>query len=321
MSSFLLSPGGAFYTSQDADLVPGQHAGSYFALSDGDRRKKGIPRIDKHIYTRENGWAIESFAALYGATGNKKYLAYAKGSADWILAHRQIDGHFCHDDLPAQPSDRTHLQIYLGDNLSMGRAFLALYAVTGDRKYLTQANSIADYIAKGFAVSVDEKAGAGFNSSSQSGVFTSPVNFDENVSAARFFNLLFHYSARPADKRAAQIAIDYLTLPSVTKKHESSVASILLAERELKTQPIHIVIVGAKSDAVAEDLFRTALQCPGAYKQIEFYDAREGKLPGATTEYPQLGHPAAFVCHDEICSRPAVNAQELQTLLGKSKSH
>jgi uncharacterized protein YyaL (SSP411 family) len=321
MSSFLLSPAGGFYTSQDADLVPGQHAGRYFALSDGERRKKGVPRIDKHIYTRENGWAIESFAALYAASGDKKYLAYAKGSADWILAHRQVDGHFCHDDLPVGASDQSHLQLYLGDNLSMGKAFLALYAVTGDRKYLTQANSIADYIVKSFAVSIDGKAGAGFKSSSQSGVFASPVNFDENVSAARFFNLLFHYSARPTDKRAAQIAMDHLTLPSVTKKHESSAASILLAEREFKTQPIHIVVVGAKSDAIAGDLFRIALECPGAYKQIEFYDAKEGKLPGATTEYPQLGHPAAFVCHDEICSRPAVNAKELQTLLDKAKSH
>jgi uncharacterized protein YyaL (SSP411 family) len=320
MSNFLLGPDGGFYTSQDADLVPGRHAGGYFALSDSERWKKGIPGIDKHIYSRENGWAIESFAALYGASGDRKYLAYAKRSADWILLHRQVDGHFCHDVLPDRANDKASFQIYLGDNLSMGRAFLALYAVTGDRKYLTRAESVADYIVKSFTAPIDGKAGVGFKTSSQSGVFASPVNFDENVSAARFFNLLYHYSSRLEDKRAAQIALDYLTLPSVTKKHENSAASILLAERELKTPPVHIVVVGAKNDTVAAELFRTALTCPGAYKQTEFYDVKEGKLPGATTEYPQLGHPAAFVCHDQICSRPAVNAAELKKLFSTTKS-
>jgi uncharacterized protein len=316
MSGFLLSPAGSFYTSQDADLVAGRHAGSYFALTDSERRKQGIPRIDKHLYTRENGWAIESFVALYGASGEKKYLACAEHCADWILAHRQVDGHFCHDDLADRSNDQASRQIYLGDNLSMGRAFMALYAVTGERKYLSLAASVADYIIKAFPVSIDGKSGVGFKSSSQSGAFASPVNFDENISAARFFNLLSHYSSRPEDKRAAQVAMDYLTLPAVIKKHESSAASILLAERELKTTPIHIVVVGAKNDVVASDLFRAALACPGAYKQTEFYDAREGKLPGSVTEYPQLGHPAAFVCHDSVCSRPAVNAKELQSLFG-----
>jgi uncharacterized protein YyaL (SSP411 family) len=200
----------------------------------------------------------------------------------------------------------------------MGRAFLSLYGATGERKYLTLATSLADYILKTFALSTDGRAGVGFKSSLQSGVFSSPVNFDENISVTRFFNLLSHYTFRPQDNRAAHLSMDYLTLPSVLQKHESSAAAVLLAERELKTTPIHIVVVGARADVVASSLFRAALQCPGAYKQTEFYDAKEGKLPGAVTEYPQLGHPAAFVCHDSVCSRPAVNANELHELLGKS---
>ena len=44
MKDFLTSPDGVFYTSQDADLVPGEHSEEYFALSDDARRMKGIPR-------------------------------------------------------------------------------------------------------------------------------------------------------------------------------------------------------------------------------------------------------------------------------------
>src|SRR5258708_22654607 len=64
LKHFLLSPEGAFYASQDADLVPGEHSASYFQLGDSERRKLGIPRIEQHIYARENGWAINALAVL-----------------------------------------------------------------------------------------------------------------------------------------------------------------------------------------------------------------------------------------------------------------
>ncbi len=64
LHNFLTSPDGAFYTSQDADLVQGEHSADYFALSDPERRQRGIPRVDQHIYARENGWAINSLATM-----------------------------------------------------------------------------------------------------------------------------------------------------------------------------------------------------------------------------------------------------------------
>ncbi len=70
LRTFLMSPEGAFYTSQDADVVSGRHSARYFALNDAGRRRLGIPRVDKHIYARENGWAIHSLTTLYEATGD-----------------------------------------------------------------------------------------------------------------------------------------------------------------------------------------------------------------------------------------------------------
>jgi hypothetical protein len=70
VSEFLRSPDGAFYVSQDADLVPGQHGGDYYALDDAGRRKRGLPAIDKHLYPREQGWMIQALAQrLEGRTG------------------------------------------------------------------------------------------------------------------------------------------------------------------------------------------------------------------------------------------------------------
>ena len=73
-TTFLRSPEGAFYTSQDADLVKGEHCEEYFALDDAARRKQGIPAIDKHRYARENGWIIQALATAYSVTGERAYL-------------------------------------------------------------------------------------------------------------------------------------------------------------------------------------------------------------------------------------------------------
>jgi hypothetical protein len=56
--------------SQDADLVEGEHGGEYFKLDDAARRAKGIPRVDKHLYARENGWMIAALADLYAVSGD-----------------------------------------------------------------------------------------------------------------------------------------------------------------------------------------------------------------------------------------------------------
>ncbi|MEQ1354607.1 MAG: DUF255 domain-containing protein, partial [Candidatus Acidiferrum sp.] len=98
LRTFLTSPTGAFYTSQDADLVEGKHSAEYFALDDAQRRKLGIPRVDKHIYARENGWAITGLVTLYDATGDRATLDEAIRAARWVMANRALPGGgFRHD--------------------------------------------------------------------------------------------------------------------------------------------------------------------------------------------------------------------------------
>jgi len=106
LQTFLTSPEGAFYTSQDADLIDGQHSATYFKLNDAARRRLGVPRVDRHIYARENGWAIAALAVLSQATGDADCLADAERAARWVIEHRALDGGgFRHDEKdPAGPT-------------------------------------------------------------------------------------------------------------------------------------------------------------------------------------------------------------------------
>ncbi len=307
LQNFLQSPDGAFYTSMDADIVQGQHSDWYYKLDDAGRRKHGIPRVDRNIYARENGWAIAGVVALYAATGDEDYLHAATKAANWIIDNRALPGGgFAH-------GSKNDTAPYLGDNVYMGRALLALYAATGDRKWLEKAEGCADFISQHFAqpggqpgyVTADTPSG---------GMKAEPL-LDENIAAARLFNQLFQYDGKEKYKTMAQNAMKYLSTPEIASKRRVLVAGILLADAELANEPVHVTVVGKKDDPAAKALFVEAIQYPDVYKRIEWWDAREGPLPRTDVELPELPEAAAFSCGNGRCSRPARSPAELVSLL------
>jgi uncharacterized protein YyaL (SSP411 family) len=334
MDDFLRGPDGAFYVSQDADLVPGEHSAGYFALGDADRRKQGVPRVDTHLYARENGWAIAGLVAQYAATGDASALEEAREAADWVIANRLVEGGgFRHDQVDAGGP-------YLADTLYMGRAFLALYGATAERRWLKRAVAAADYIAAhfaepddrpGYATAAMRRAEQGPSEQGRAEVSsdkpaTSPTlaasdwqprpEIDENVAAVRFFNLLGRYIGNDEQHKRADRAMRFLATPQVARSRQLWLAGILLADEELSSAPLHVTIVGDKDDPAAVALFVAALKAPGTYKRLEWYDPREGALPNADVEYPVLKAPAAFVCKGNTCSSPISSVEALNQKLG-----
>src|SRR4051812_26809268 len=99
LAAFLTSPDGAFYVSQDADLDHDTDGHTYYALPDAERRKLGMPRIDKNQYARENGWAISGLAAYYDIANDPKVLEVAERAAKWVIDNRALpDGGFRHGE-------------------------------------------------------------------------------------------------------------------------------------------------------------------------------------------------------------------------------
>lgn len=305
IDNFMTSPEGAFYTSQDADLVQGQKAHDFFLLDDADRRAAGIPRVDKNTYARENGWMIEALATLYEMTGKKAYLDRALKSAEWVIENRSIEGggykHGVND--PGGP--------FLGDNMAMGRAFLQLHRVTADRYWLEMARGAADFIDRNL------RGVAGYTTAADDGSPVKPVpQVDENMPMARFANLLFHYTGDERYKEMAEHTIKYLGTPSVARARLTE-AGILLADSELGEDPTHLTIIGYKDDPQARKLFETALRQSGWYKRVEWWDTREGPMPNPDVQYPQLDKAAAFICTNQRCSLPLFTSEEMLELLAR----
>jgi len=322
--AFLKSPEGAFYVSQDADLVPAEHSAEYYALDDAARHRKGIPRVDTHLYARENAWMVQALVPLYAVTDEPEILAEAVAAADWIVAQRALSGGgFRHDAAdPAGP--------YLGDSVAAGRAFLALWSVTGDRTWLSRSRDAAAYVARTFAVDGDAANGVRKDASNGDqnvpGLFSavSKSRFapprpqrDENVAVARWANLLFRYTGDDAHRRLSDRAMAFLAIPEVAERF--STASVLLADAERSAEPPHLTIVGSREDAGARQLLAAAVAAPGAggYKRVELLDEKDGALPNLDVEFPKLDRPAAFVCAGGRCSLPAFTPDELGKRLAR----
>lgn len=302
--NFLRSPEGAFYTSQDADLIQGQKAHDFFALNDQQRRKLGIPRIDKNRYSRENGLAIEALASLYLANNDSHYLDAATQAAEWIIHNRAIsNAGFSHDK---------HDQAgpYLGDTLSMGRAFLALYRATGDSQWLKRADLSGSLIREHFLAPK-----AGLYSAVDDGSPIKPViHLDENISAARFFNLLAQISGNAEHQTTAKHVMRYLSTPSIATKRITE-AGILLADHEYTHPATHLTVVGDRNDPSAQALQRMTRSFPGWYQRIDFWNPEQGKPYNPDVRYPKLPQAAGFVCTDSRCSLPAFSDEQYQELI------
>jgi uncharacterized protein YyaL (SSP411 family) len=316
LASTLRSPEGAFYVSQDADVSQAMPGKAFYALDDAGRRKLSPPRIDNHLYARENGWAVSALAAVYDVTGDRQYPDQARTAANWVIANRSIaGGGFDHG-----AQDRAGP--YLGDSLAMAQGFVALYESTADRVWLSHAERTLDFIDSNFA-----RRTAGYVTAisktarppAQLAVAPQPYcDIDENIDLARLADRLFHFSGNARYRKMAERAMRYAASPQVTQDR-FFLTGLLLADRELASGPLHVTIVGAKDDAAALGLYQSALAYPSNYERLEWWDKREGPMPNPDVVYPSMPQAAAFVCSGDTCSLPVFDPAKLTATIDRLK--
>jgi uncharacterized protein YyaL (SSP411 family) len=237
-------------------------------------------------------------------------LALAVAGADWALSERSLPGGgFRH-------AARDTGGPYLADNVEMAAALLALHRSTGERKWLAAAVATGDFIAKTF---IDPRTG-GFlvSASPDARHLPKPIKQrEDNVTATRFFTLLAAYTGSARDREIAEAGMGYLASPAVLDAY-AFLPDVLLAEEELKNEPVHVTIVGPKDDPRGAALYAAALRYPLGYKRAEWWDKREGKLVHHDVDYPDYPDgPAAFACTRNFCSLPVTDAAAIPAQLDR----
>jgi uncharacterized protein YyaL (SSP411 family) len=284
----MAAPGGGFYASM--------------GLSEGE------PGVDRRQYARETAQAVSGLLAYYDATGVVESRELAISGARWALANRALPGGgFRH-------AEQDKGGPYLADNVEMAKALLALHRSTGAREWLDRAVATADFIATTF---IDPATGGFIASASPDAQqLTKPIKQrEDNVTAVRMFSLLSSYTGENRYREIAEAGMGYLTSPPILDAF-GFLPDVLLAEDELRNEPVHVTIVGPKDDPRSAALYRAALAYPLGNKRAEWWDKREGKLANIDVDYPDYPDgPAAFACTSTFCSYPVTEPGEIAAQL------
>src|SRR5262249_18599326 len=129
------------------------------------RAKREGPFLDKKVLTAWNGQMIAGLARAGEALGDKKAIASATKAAEFLLkTMRTKEGRLLRS-YAAAPGGKAQARLngYLDDYAFLAHGLLALYDVTKEKKWLTEAKALTDTMVKYHA---DAKIGAFFYTSS-----------------------------------------------------------------------------------------------------------------------------------------------------------
>ena len=249
--------------------------------------------------------------ALHDATADAGLLERAEAAVRWSMRERAAEGGGFRHGADAA------LGLALLDTLAMGRAFLALHAATANPEWLPRARAAARFVQSHFCSAAHAGCAAADAPAGAAGVFARPVlDVLENASVTRFANLLFRYTGDLQDKALAEKAGRFLAAAR-TLAANGPLPGTLLADRELRAEPVHVTVVGAAGDTSAAALFAAARRLPNAYARTDRWDG-QGPLPlNTATRYPPSDAAAAYVCGPRFCSAPVSDPALLAATVDK----
>ncbi|MCW5516214.1 thioredoxin domain-containing protein [Muriicola sp. Z0-33] len=106
------------------------------------REKRDKPRLDDKILTSWNGLMLSGLIDAYKYLGNEEYLKLALKNASFIKENLiKADGGMYRN----HKNGTSSINGYLEDLVTVANAFMQLYEVTADEKWLQQSKALLDY--------------------------------------------------------------------------------------------------------------------------------------------------------------------------------
>jgi uncharacterized protein YyaL (SSP411 family) len=141
-----------------------------------EREKRSKPRLDDKCLTSWNAIMLKGFVDAYKALEEPKYLDLALQNANFIITNLWSgDGNLFHN----YKNKKSTINGYLEDYSWVIAAFISLYEVTFDEKWLRDAKQLTDYSLEHF---YDEKNGFfAFTSNLDEALITSHYETEDNV--------------------------------------------------------------------------------------------------------------------------------------------
>ncbi len=300
---FLKAPNGGYYNAQDADLIKGEKSHEYFALSDAERIKKGIPDIDSNVYTSDNAQYCEALTILWAASGKEKYLTAALNCTDFLMSTRKTNTAYMHGSKYAST-------VSLKDNIWMAQNLLMQYRATQKEVYKNEAGKILQNVINTFP------SGQGyFYTYVGKSAIKSSYNISENIQACRVLNYASHVFSNPDHKTKATEIFNFLTNEKVID-NMSTEPGILSASEEIKTEPITAALMIKKGEALRSDYIPSCVSIPHFYFNAAIYN-KETVIADKKDLFDSFDENFTVLCTSSYCSSPMFNSKDFLDFLYK----
>ena len=144
-----------------------------------EREKRSKPRLDDKCLTSWNALMLKGFCDAYKALGTEKYLQIALLNADFIVENLwEPEGNLLHNFKDGKAT----INGYLEDYCFVIEAFISLYEITLDEKWLHYSKQLTDYCFDHF---YDEKNYFfAFTSAKDEPLITQHYELEDNVISA-----------------------------------------------------------------------------------------------------------------------------------------
>jgi uncharacterized protein YyaL (SSP411 family) len=228
------------------------------------RASRKAPRVDKRIFTARNATMASVFLRASAVLNRSDLRNFALKTIDRLMStcyRNDIGLYHCLDP----DSDKPRIAGLFADQAHMAQALLDAHALTGERKYLSQAANVIGIMRKEFR----DDQGGGFHDRIPEAdplgrLAVWQKSMDDNAAAARCCLRLAHITGEASHAKEAQ-----RTLGAFARSYEGrevAGAGYALAVQQLLHAPLRLVVVGAPASPATKALLSGC---------VRFYDPRK----------------------------------------------
>ncbi len=272
------------------------------------RNKRIRPRLDDKTLTSWNGLMIKGYIDAYKAFGNPSYLASAVKNGNFLLENQlRENGALFH----SYKDGKSTINGYLEDYSAAVSAFIALYEVTLDEKWLTTSKQLVDYAFEKF---FDAESGMFyFTSTDDPEIVTRNFEYRDNVIPASnsiMAKNLFVLSHHLDEKEYAEVAQQMLkNIAHEMEKYPSGFSNWLDLLAHYQTQYYEIVVVGPEVEDKLAEIGKTYLP-----NVLLAGSKSAGELPLLKGRFLE-GKTLIYVCVNNTCKLPVTDTDKALELL------
>jgi uncharacterized protein YyaL (SSP411 family) len=280
------------------------------------RAARERPGRDEKILAAWNGLMVRGIAEAARAFGRDDYRALAVRTGEFLLREMVREGRV----MRSHTAGVTRIPGYLDDHAAVALAFLDLYGLTFDARWLDAARAIAAALDAAFW---DDRTGAYYDTASDhEALLTRPRDFTDNAipsGTSLAVDLLLRLAELLGEPARRERAMRVLETLSESLARYAPAFGHLLGTADMA---VHGAVEVALAGDPAADDFRALAQAVGCAYAPSLVLAGGSPTDAAAETIALLahkpvrdGHATAYVCRHYLCEEPTTDPGDLPAQL------